>query len=57
MSPSPILPTRAELRALLALAVPVVFVQLGMMLMGVVDTVMVGHLSAQALAAVALGNL
>ncbi|HQR17483.1 MAG TPA: MATE family efflux transporter [Gemmatimonadales bacterium] len=57
MSPSPTLPTRAELRALLALAVPAVFIQLGMMLMGVVDTVMVGHLSAEALAAVALGNL
>ena len=28
-----------------------------MMAMGVVDTVMVGHLSARALAAVALGNL
>jgi len=28
-----------------------------MMSMGVVDTVMVGHLSTQALAAVALGNL
>lgn len=57
MPPSPILPTRDELRALLALAVPVVFIQVGMMLMGVVDTVMVGHLSAEALAAVALGNL
>src|SRR5690606_39124631 len=29
----------------------------GMMLMGVVDTVMVGHLSAEALAAVALANI
>lgn len=57
MTPAPILPTRAELRALLALAVPVVLVQVGMMFMGVVDTVMVGHLSAEALAAVALGNL
>jgi len=57
MSPSPLLPTRAELRALLALAVPVVVVQVGMMLMGVVDTLMVGHLSPAALAAVALGNL
>lgn len=57
MSPSPLLPTRADLRALLALAVPVVVVQVGMMLMGVVDTLMVGHLSPAALAAVALGNL
>ena len=57
MTPTPFLPTRDELRALLALAVPVVVVQVGMMLMGVVDTVMVGHVSAAALAAVALGNL
>jgi MATE family multidrug resistance protein len=57
MPTSPLLPTRDELRALLALAVPVVGIQVGMMLMGVVDTVMVGHLSAEALAAVALGNL
>jgi MATE family multidrug resistance protein len=35
----------------------VVAVQVGIMAMGVVDTVMVGHLSATALAAVALGNL
>jgi MATE family multidrug resistance protein len=34
-----------------------VLIQVGMMAMGVVDTVIVGHLSAQALAAVALGNL
>jgi MATE family multidrug resistance protein len=42
---------------MLRLAVPVVIVQVGMMMMGVVDTIMVGHISAQALAAVALGNL
>src|SRR5829696_6728969 len=46
-----------ELRALVALAVPVVLVQLGFMLMGVVDTLMVGRVSARVLAAVALGNL
>lgn len=51
------LPTPEEFRALFRLAVPVVVVQLGLMLMGVVDTVMVGRLSAQALGAVALGNL
>jgi MATE family multidrug resistance protein len=45
------------LRVLLKLAVPVVTVQVGMMLMGVVDTLMVGRLSPEALAAVALGNL
>ncbi len=53
----PSLPTRDELRALLTLAVPVVVVQVGMMMMGVVDTIMVGHLNAEALASVALGNL
>ena len=44
-------------RALVRLALPIVAVQVGMMFMGVVDTIMVGHLSARALAAVALGNL
>jgi multidrug resistance protein, MATE family len=52
-----VLPGRAELRPMLRLAIPVVIIQVGMMAMGVVDTVMVGHISAQALAAVALGNL
>ena len=54
-APSPHRPH--ELRATLALALPVALVQLGTMLMGVVDTIVVGHLSGQALAAVALGNL
>ncbi|MGH7618421.1 MAG: MATE family efflux transporter [Gemmatimonadaceae bacterium] len=48
---------QSELRATVALAVPVVFVQLGYMSMGAVDTLMVGRLSATMLAAVALGNL
>ena len=48
---------QSELRATIRLAVPVVVVQLGFMLMGVVDTLMVGRLSATALAAVAIGNL
>ena len=39
------------------LAVPIVLAQLGLMLMGVVDTLMVSRVSAVALAAVALGNL
>jgi multidrug resistance protein, MATE family len=39
------------------LAVPVVVVQVGIVGMGVVDTIMVGHLSARALAATALGTL
>jgi MATE family multidrug resistance protein len=46
-----------ELRATIRLALPVVLVQIGLMFMGVVDTVMVGHVSATVLAAVALGNL
>lgn len=42
---------------MLRLALPVVTVQVGTMTMGAVDTLMVGHVSPQALAAVALGNL
>jgi MATE family multidrug resistance protein len=48
---------RGEARALATLAVPVVIVQVGMMSMGVVDTMMIGRVSATALAAVALGHL
>jgi MATE family multidrug resistance protein len=55
--PPRLLPSLADSRALLALALPVVGVQVGLMLMGVVDTIMVGRLSAVALAGVALGNL
>lgn len=51
------IPDRADLRALIQLAIPIVTVQVGLMFMGVVDSVMVGHISARALAAVALGNL
>jgi MATE family multidrug resistance protein len=50
-------PTRADLRDLIDLALPVVVVQLGLMMMGVVDTMMVGRVSAEALGAVALGNI
>jgi MATE family multidrug resistance protein len=42
---------------MLRLALPVAAVQLGLMGMGVVDTIMVGHVSPVALAAAALGNL
>jgi len=45
-----------EMRAITSLATPVAIAQLGMMALGVVDTIMVGHLSEHALAAVALGN-
>jgi MATE family multidrug resistance protein len=50
-------PTRDDLRHLVSLAVPVVVVQLGVMTMGAVDVIMVGHYSALDLAATALGNL
>ncbi|HSN53570.1 MAG TPA: MATE family efflux transporter [Candidatus Sulfomarinibacteraceae bacterium] len=50
-------PQRADLEAMIRLAVPVVIVQVGMMLFGVVDTMVVGRLSSQALAAVALGHI
>lgn len=46
-----------ELRALAALAFPVVLVQVGLIAMGVVDTMMVGHLGTGPLAEVALGNV
>jgi MATE family multidrug resistance protein len=52
-----LLPARTELRALLRLALPVVVVQVGLMFMGVVDSIMVGRLSAEGLGAVALGNV
>ena len=48
---------RQELSAAVRLATPVVLVQLGLMLMGVVDTMMLGHVSAEALAAGALGHI
>ena len=45
------------LKAMVRLSIPLVSAQLSMMAMGVVDTIMVGRVSAQALAAVALGNV
>ena len=51
------LPSLADLKALAELALPVSAVNLGLMFMGVVDTIMVGHVSAADLAGVALGNL
>lgn len=50
-------PTGRELRDVSRLALPIVIVQVGMMLMGVVDSAMVGRHSTEGLAAVALGNL
>jgi MATE family multidrug resistance protein len=48
---------RAEIRALLRLGLPVSLTQLGVMMLGVVDTMMVGHLGTTALDAAALGSL
>jgi len=48
---------RAEIRENLTLAVPVMLSQLGHVLMGVVDNVMVGRLGATALAAAGLANV
>ncbi len=50
-------PERADLEKLLRLALPVAAVQVGIMAMGVVDTIMVGRVSATDLAAVAMGHL
>src|ERR1035438_1984492 len=47
---------RGELRALVALAVPVVLSELGWMAQAIVDTIMVGRLGPAAIGAVALGN-
>lgn len=51
------IPNLDDLRRTLRFAGPVAFVQVGMMAMGMVDILMVGHVSGAALAAVALGNL
>ncbi len=48
---------RAELASLLKLAGPVVAAELGWMAMGVVDTIMVGRLGAEAIGAVAMGSI
>jgi MATE family multidrug resistance protein len=47
----------SELRATFRLALPMVIAQVGLMAMGTVDTLMVGHVSGNVLAAVALGNI
>jgi MATE family multidrug resistance protein len=50
-------PTLDDVRRLLRLAGPIVTIQVGLMLMGVVDTILVGHVSPGDLAAAAVGNL
>ena len=49
-------PTSGELREMARLAAPIVLVNIGMQSMGVVDSIMLGRLSATDLAAGALGN-
>jgi len=50
-------PVRRELRTLWRLAWPLVMTQLGFMMLGVVDTLLLGHLSVEALGASALANM
>lgn len=50
-------PTSGELREMLRLAWPVVLAQVGIMLMGVVDTAMVGRVGPSAVAAVGLAHV
>jgi MATE family multidrug resistance protein len=52
-----LVPTRNELREMALLAAPVVIVNIGMMLQGTIDALMLGRVSATALAAGAVGNL
>lgn len=49
--------TKGPLRELSTLALPIIAVNLGMTLMGSVDTLMIGRVSPEALASVALGNV
>lgn len=49
--------TTREIRALTSLALPIIATNLGQMAMGVVDTLMVGRVDKEALAAVTLGNV
>jgi MATE family, multidrug efflux pump len=50
-------PLRAEIRKMAALGTPVAATQLSTMLIGFVDTVMVGRVSVEAIGAVALANV
>ena len=48
---------RQELPPLIRLAIPIVSAELGWMTMGVVDTMMVGHLGKEALGGVAIAGI
>lgn len=56
-SPRAVTPFRRELRRIAVLAAPVVLTQLGSMLLGVVDTLMLGHYDRAALNASSLGRV
>src|SRR6201999_1623657 len=47
---------RRELRALLALAIPVILSEIGWVAMGIVDTIMVGRLGPAAIGAVGIAS-
>src|SRR5215475_5476539 len=51
------IPAKSELRSMLDLAAPLVLAELGWMAMGAVDTMVVGHVSREAIGAVALGTI
>ena len=51
------LPTRADLASIVKLASQIVLIQVGLFAMGTVDSIMVGHVSAVGLGAVALANV
>lgn len=48
--------TPSELRAMFSLAMPLVLAELGWMAMGIVDTIFVGRVSAEAIGAVSIGT-
>ncbi len=50
-------PVRDDLKRLLAIALPITLYQIGSMMLGVVDMLMVGHVGTDAMAAAALGLL
>src|SRR6185369_11271813 len=50
-------PFLVELRTLVRMSVPVALTQLGLMMAGVIDTLMIGRLGVTELAACALGNM
>ena len=50
-------PVRTEIRALLALALPAAATQLSTMLMGFVDTVLLGHVGVHELASASIANV